>query len=112
MSALHRLRQHISEWREDGGPPVWIVWNCGCRYWVIGGGRTRGWVLIPHVSIDLRHLTFGVYWQKEAFEDPDPLVSFHLPGLCMWTYVRPVPAGYRMRPRNPNPRIYARQVTR
>lgn len=108
--AAPTLTQRVRRWREDGGPPTWTVWNRGCRYWVVGGGHTRGWVLVPHVSIDLRHLTFGVYWQKEAFEDPDPLVCLHVPGLCVWAWIHRVPPGYRTRPRNRNPRIYARPV--
>jgi hypothetical protein len=96
MTALPTLRQRLHEWREEGGPPAWTIYNrMGRRRLILGGGRTRGWMLVPHLSVDLRQLTFGVSWQKEAFEDPDPLVSLHVPGACLWVRIYQVNPGYR-----------------
>jgi hypothetical protein len=62
---------------------------------MVGGGRMRGWMFVPRLSVDLRRLTLGVSWQNEAFEDPDPIVSLHLPGVCLWARIYQVKPGYR-----------------
>jgi hypothetical protein len=101
MNALvSNLHKRYRDWCEDGRGPV-TVWNrMGRHRVVIGGGRTPGWMLIPRLSLDPRQLTVGVTWQVDAFEDPDPLVTLHLPAVCLWARAYRVHAGFRAIPRN------------
>jgi hypothetical protein len=97
---IHAAQARYQAWCEDGRPPV-TVWNrMGRHRLVIGGGRRSGWMLVPRVSLNSRQLTVGVTWQTHAFEDPDPIVSLHIPGICLWARAYRVHAGFRDIPRD------------
>jgi hypothetical protein len=93
---IHNLAKRYHAWQEDGGVPSWIVWNRAYQHrLVIGGRRTRGWMFTPLLVVDLRSLTFGVYWQHHGFEDPDPFFTLHIPGVYLCTSIARVAPGYR-----------------
>jgi hypothetical protein len=96
VSATRNLQARYRAWREDGAIPYWIVWARDYRKPLVLGGRRRyGWLLSPSLAIDLRNLTFGVYWQRRGFEDPDPFISLHLPGIYLCSSIHRVAPGYR-----------------
>jgi hypothetical protein len=96
------LTKRIRDWKEHGRPPV-TVWNRdGRRRLVVGGGRTRGWMLAPQLVLDPGQLIVGVTWQAPwhgtDYADPNPVVFLHLPGAYLWSRIYRVHAGFRAIP--------------
>lgn len=69
-------------------------WSLGG--YALGGTKQRGgWLVCPYVSLWWRQLLFGVTWNKDEFEDPDPRVAFHLGPVVLWVRFLRILPGFR-----------------
>ena len=76
------------------------TWTLSRRGLAVGGTRRLGgWVVVPRLTVDPLQLTVGINLQVNEFEDPDPLASFHFPGIYLWLRFYRIRPGYRAKRR-------------